>query len=213
MTKRYYICRITGDGSHETPYASELRVYIQAHWPNEPHFIKQAIHPNALMWCIMKYDLSQAAHNDVMANVPNIFAFPEGALDRPLSEIPATKRQAIRTKLENVGFDFDWATLDNTVRDVLAYVIHSIQIASWAMFAISAKNFDLSKTVGDIPVAMRQRVNQHLQNLGIPTGWITLSTTIGEVVRKIQFLDDGQTRRLFGRIKRKQWFWHDEDIE
>lgn len=213
MTKRYYICRVIGDGNHGTPYTSELRQYIRVNWPDEPHFIFQSIHAPTLMWCMMKYDLSQAAHDDVMANLTGIFAFPAGALDREMRDIQPNIRNAIRNKLENIGFDFDWVTLDNTVRDVLKYVIHTTQIASWAEVVISNKNFDLNKTVGDIPVAKRQLVNQHLQNLGIPTGWITLSTTIGQVIKKIMFLDDEVTPRLFGTIKRRQWFYHDEDTE
>ncbi|MFH1623561.1 MAG: hypothetical protein ABID54_00205 [Pseudomonadota bacterium] len=161
----------------------------------------------------MKYDLSDTAHADVMANVPQIFAFPEGALDRQLSEIDSTRRQAIRTKLESVGFNFGWATLDNTIRDILAYVIHSTQLASWAMHKIENQNFDMYSTVGDIPAEKRQKVNHHLQDLDIPTGWITPSTPIWQVIKKIMFHDDETTKRLFGTIKRKQWFWHDEDSE
>lgn len=213
MTKRYYICRVIGEGTQDNPWTSELREFIYAYWPNEPHFIYQAIHAPTLMWCIMKYDLSDLAYADVMVNLTGIFDFPAGALDRELSEIPSVKRQAIKTKLEAVGFDFDWATLSNTIRDVLKYLIHSTQLASWAEIIISSGNFDLNKTVADIPLAKRQKVNQHMQDLAIPTGWITLSTTIEEVVRKIMFLDDGVTERLFGTPKRKQWFWHDEDTE
>ena len=211
MTKRYYISRVIGDGSHETPYNSELRQYIVDNWPDEPHFIKQVIHAPTLMWCIMKYDLSQEAHDDVMANCEGIFDFPAGALDRTLAEIPPNKRNAIRNKLESVGFSFGWATLDNTVRDVLAYVIHSTQLASWALHRIENQNFDIHSTVGDIPADKRQKVNQHLQDLGVPTGWITLSTPIWRVVKKIMFQDDETTKRLFGTVKKRQWFWHDED--
>ena len=87
MAKRYYINRILGDGSEDDPYCSELRIYIQTNWPDEPHFIKQLIHPAALLWGVMKYDLSEAAHNDVMLNVPGIFCFPETGLSRTMAEI------------------------------------------------------------------------------------------------------------------------------
>jgi len=210
MAKRYYICRVIGDGTHETPYNSELRVYIQEHW--QIKFLKQAIHPVALMWAVMKYDLTQARHDDVMANVPQLFSFPSGILDRPLSEIDATRRLAIRTKLENIGFDFDWATLTNTVRDVLRYLFHSIQLASWAQVPITSKNFDMSTTVADIPVAKRQLIAGHMQDLGIDTSWILGTHTVNDVVTKIMFHSDSSPR-LFGTIKRRQWFWHDEDTE
>lgn len=210
--KRYYINRVIGNGSHETPYNSELRQYIRDHWPNEPHFLFQAIYAPWCMWCVMKYDLSDAAHADVMANLTGVFDFPSGALDRPLSAIPSAKRQAIRSKLEGIGFDFAWATTSNTIRDVLKYLIHTIQLAAWAEVAISNKNFDVNKTVADVPQEKRQIVNQHLQDLKIDTSWITATTTIGEIVRKIQ-TTDGTTPRLFGTLRRKQWLYHDEDSE
>lgn len=212
MTKRYYISRRIGSGTREDPYTSELRNYIYANWPNEPHFLQQVI-AHVIPWCAHKYNLSDACHDDIMINVPDIFDFPAGALDRPLSEIPAAKRQAIRQKLENIGFDFSWATLDNTVRDVLVYLFCSIQLAEWADVQIGSQNFDLNKTVADVPVTKRQLVSQRLQDLGIPTGWITLDTTIKQILNKAQYLDDGVTKRLFGTVRRRQWFYHDEDTE
>ena len=210
MAKRYYICRVIGDGTHETPYNSELRQYIQTHFGIK--FLKQAIHPNALMWAIMKYDLTQDQHDEVMANVPQLFSFPQGVLDRELSEIDPARRLAIKTKLESIGFDFDWATLTNTVRDVLKYLFHSIQLASWAKVPITNKNFDMNTIVSDIPIAKRQLIAGHMQDLGIDTSWITPTHTVNDVVTKIMFHSDSSPR-LFGTIKRRQWFWHDEDSE
>jgi len=68
--KRYYISRVVGNGTGETPYTSELRNYIYANFPNEPHFIKQVIPGgNILPWCLHKYDLSQTAHDAVEFDV------------------------------------------------------------------------------------------------------------------------------------------------
>jgi len=209
--KRYYITRILGDGtSDETSYCSELRVYIQENWPNEPHFIKQAIHPNVLMWAVMAYDLSDEAHADVMANLTGIFSFPSGSLNNTVGSLTAARRLAIRTKLENIGFEFTWANANKTIREILKYLIRSIQIASWAEVPISAANFNLNRTVDDVPIAARQRINVHMQDLGIDTSWITLAHTIGEVVHKIQRHTNG-SMRLYGTIKRNQWFFQDTD--
>lgn len=211
MAKRYYISRVIGAGTRETPYNSELRQYIVENWPNEPHFIHQAIYAPILIWCIHKYDLSDPAHTDIMASVHGIFSFPSGALDRELNEIPLEKRQAIKSKLESIGFDFDWTMLNNTVRDVLKYLLHTITLAAWAKVVISNNNFDLNKTIADVPIAKRQNINRHLQGLGVPTDWITLSTSISDVVNRVMFHADSRPR-LFG-TRRKQWLWHDEDVE
>ena len=210
MAKRYYICRVIGNGTHETPYNSELRQYIQDTYGIK--FLHQAIHAPWCMWCVIKYDLTQAQHDDVVANVPQLFWFPQGALDRQLSEIDITRRQQIKIKLENIGFDFDWATLSHTIRDILKYLHHSIQLASWAEVQITSKNFDMSTTVAHIPLAKRQLIAGHMQDLGIDTSWITPSHTVNDVVTKIMFHSDSSPR-LFGTVKRRQWFWHDEDTE
>jgi hypothetical protein len=44
---------------------------------------------------------------------------------------------------------------------------------------------NLSLTVGDIPQAKRQAIKDKLDTLGVPTAWITLSTTLREIVRKL----------------------------
>jgi len=216
--KRYYICRIIGTGNIlvEPPdaYRSEMADYLRNNWPDEPKAIRLAIHPNVLMWCVSKYDLSQAAHDDVMANLTGIYAFPQGALDRELGSIDPTLRANMRTKLENIVFNFAWATGTNTIRDVLKYLFHSIQLASWAQVQITAiGDFDFDTEVRDIPQAKRQNINGHLQDLGIDTSWITGPTTMRQIINRVMFLEDSITPRLFGKIKKRQWFYHDEDIE
>ena len=212
MSKRYYITRVLGTGEPGIdPWYSELRVYIQEHWPDEPHFIKQAIHPDALMWAVMKYDLSQTAHDDVMANLTGTYSFPETGLNRTMAEIPTAKRTAMRTKLENIGFRFDWATSITTLRAVLKYLVRSLQIASWAGVSISTINhFDFDTTVAEIPVNARDRIAEKLTNLNVPTAWITGTTTIKQIADKIQRHDGGE-KRLFGTVRRAQWLFQDEE--
>jgi len=211
MTKRYYISRRIGEGTRESPYTSELRNYIYANWPDEPHFIKQVI-AHVIPWCVHKYDLSQEAHDDVMASLTGIFAFPSGALSKTMAEIPAARREAIRNKLESIGFDFSWATASTTVREILEYLFQSIQLAEWADVQITSQNFDLTKGVRDVPSAKRTLISQHLQDLGVSTDGITLDTTLSEVVRRVQ-TTDGVNPRLFGKLKRKRYLYHDEDTE
>ena len=157
----------------------------------------------------MAYDLSDLAHTDVMT-LTGIFSFPSGSLDNTVGSLTAARRLAIRTKLETIGFEFTWATLDTTIREILKYLIRLIQIASWAEVPISAANFNLNRTVGDVPAAARQRITGHMQDLGIDTSWITPAHTIGEIVQKIQRHTNG-SMRLFGTIKRNQWFFQDTD--
>ncbi len=214
MAKRYYICRVLGDGTMFTnPFRSELNFYIRENWPNEPHFIKQAIHPRALMWVISKYDLSSACHTDVMATISQIVSFPPGLLDRTWSSLTQQQRDNIRSKIEQMGFVMTWADSNTTIREVLRYMVLSMQVASWADVSISGGNFDLFKRVADIPQAGRRRLIGKYADLGIDGSWITPQTTIAEIAQRVQFEIDGITPRLFGKKKRRQWFYHDEDTE
>ncbi len=212
MAKRYYITRVLGTGEPGVdPWYSELRVYVQENWPNESHFIKQAIHPNALMWAVMKYDLSPTAHDDVMANLTGIYSFPETGLDRTMAEIPQGIKTAMRAKLENIGFRFDWATSTTTLRAVLKYLVRSIQLASWAGVSISTINhFDFDTTVAEIPVNARNKIAEHLSNLNVPIAWIVGTTTIKQIADKIQRNDDN-SKRLFGTVRKAQWLFQDGD--
>lgn len=208
--KRYYLSRRIGDGTHENPYNSELREYIRQRWPNEPKSIKQVI-AHTCPVVLHKYDLSQVVHDDVMASLTDIFAFPEGALDRQLATISTVVRSAIQYRLERAGFYFSGFTLTNTVRDVLEYIAHSIQLSEWADVQIGAKNFDVRKTVAEIPVTARQKIAKHLANLGIDTSGITLNTSIGEVAQMVQ--KSGAALRTYGRLKKRPWLFYDEDTE
>jgi len=211
VASRYYISRVIGDGTVDNPYTSELRNYIAENWPDEPHFSQQVIHPNVLLWCIMKYDLSDAAHADVVANVPQVFDFPATGLNRTMAEIPAAKRTLMQTKLESVGFDFSWATGSTTVRQILQRIVWSIELASWAEVSISAiSHFDLDTTVANIPVVARNKTRTHMEDLSIPVDWIMAATTVREIVQKILHNDDS-TKRLFGVGTQRQWFYNDED--
>ena len=183
--KHYYIGRRLGTGTDDDPFYSELRRYIQTNHPSEPHFTKQKVVPMC-PWSLMCYDLSDTAHADVIANVPQIFSFPSGALSTPVSDIPTAKRTAMRDKLEGIGLEFTWATGATTVREILEYIAHTFDLANWCKIQISAQNFDIHTTVGSIPVDKMNRLEGVLNNLGIDTTGFTGSTTIKEVVQAVR---------------------------
>ena len=185
MAKRYYICRRIGAGTEDNHYNSELRQYIMDNHPSEPHFTQQVI-THTIPWVLMCYDLSDGAHNDVMANVSQAFSFPAIALNAQMSDIPVDTRNNIQTKLESVGFEFSWASGATTLREIFEYISHSIQLSVWCDTQISAQNFDINKTVSTITATKRQKLQQHLNDLGIDTSWITGATTIKEIADKVQ---------------------------
>lgn len=211
MSNRYYICRRIGTGVTPTPYNSELRQYVQDTYGVQ--FKQQAI-SHTIPWVIMKYDLTQAQHDDVMLNVPQCYSFPQTALDNQLSTIDPTRRQAINAKLTEMGFNTSWVVpLTHTVRDVLQFLVHSIQLSEWADVQISNQNFDIqTKTVGDIPASRRTMVAIHLTNLGIDPSGIPTTTPLWQVIRMVQRQNDGVTPRYFG-TKMRRWFYHDIEAD
>lgn len=197
MAKRYYICRRIGDGLDiETAYRPELREYLKNNYPSIAMSFQQQIVNHLFPWCIMCYDLTDTVHNEVMANVPNIFDFPATALNTAISVISVQKRNAMRVKLENIGFNFTWVLGTTTIREILEYIIHSIQLSVWADIEISAQNFDIDTTVSAIPAEKRNKIAQHFADLGIDTDRITGSTTIREIVTNVQ---------------KKRYLFYDED--
>ncbi len=189
--KRYYICRRLGDG-YIDPFRLELKVYKEANHPTEPKHIRQLL-SHRFPWVLMCYDLSDTAHADVMANVPNIFSFPSSALSTPVNQIPEVKRIAIQNKLTTIGFEFSWANGTTTIREILEYIAHSMELADWCNVFIANNNFDIHKTISTVNVAGRNKLSLHLDNIGVETGWITGSTTIKEIAQRMRT----ETGRLF----------------
>lgn len=183
--KRYYICRRLGNGAGDNPFYSELRVYIQANYPSEPRFSQQII-AHTIPWVVMCYDLSDVAHTNVMASLTGIFSFPSGALSTQVSDILVAKKTAIQNKLTDMGFEFTWATGVTTIREILEYLCHSIQLSEWCNMQILAQNFDINKRMSTMRIVERYKIVRHLTNLGIDTGWIAGDTTNKEIAAKVR---------------------------
>lgn len=219
---RYYFCRRLGNGGVQPspePYYSELQRYVRQTYNLSP---KQQVIAHTFAWCLMKYDLAQPQHDDVMANVPQVFSFPEGALDRQISELSDGVRNNISTKLQNVGFDVSWITGTNTIREVLQFVAHCIQLSEQMEIVgalpqrPNAPDYNIrTLTVGDLINNLGNlhvlRIQERMETMGINTTWVTNSTPVWQLVRRIQRQDDDITPRLFGTNKRGRWFYHDSE--
>jgi hypothetical protein len=190
-----------GDGlTLNTAYRAEIRRHINTNFGIQckQHVARASAFPCGLL----KVDLTQAQHDEVMAEFPQTFSFPTGALDRTIASIPANLRTAINNKLTAIDLDTSWITGSHTVRDVLKYIAHTVQMNIWAGVNVG-KWLNSTAVVGDVPSAARQKLNRHLQDCGMDTSWITLTTPLGVVVNEIQKL------RIGTRLKRP--FYHDEE--
>lgn len=209
----YYICRRLGSGTYNDSYYSEMARYCRVNYNIPP--LKNII-AHTFNWCLMKYDLSQAQHDNAMANLTGIFSFPVGALDTLVGDMPAQTRANINNKLQAIGFDTTWIDGTNTVREILQCIAHSIQLSEQCEIEgqlttpAAAQNYNIrTLRVNDIPQQARQRINQKLQAVGIDVSDITSTTPLWRIIRKIQRQADEVTPREFGTIKKSRWFFHD----
>jgi hypothetical protein len=199
--KRYYICRRIGSGTSLDPYNSELRVYLRETHPTAPRHLQQVI-AHTCPWVLMKYDLGAATHLAAMTALPGLFSFPAGATDRLLSALPGPQQLAIWTKLAATGFGIGWIDSSTTVRRVIDYIAHSIQISEWAEVPLASCT--LETTLGGLSTAASARVSEHLQDLGINASALTASSRLQDVVALVQ---------QQCALRQQRWFHGDEEAD
>lgn len=217
---RYYLSPRSGSGipGSNDPYTSPLRNYIRQRYDIK---FKRQIISHVFPWCLHKYDLTTTQHDDVMANVANVFAVPAGALDREVSSLTTPQRNAFRNAVANTGLSMSWVTGTTTVREILQYIAHTVEIAQWACpesragrdqveARLTAGNLNIREhTWGDLPQAAKNKILQHLADLGISrTPPDTME--LWRIVRAVQRQDDESTPRLYSG---NRWFYHDAESD
>lgn len=123
-------------------------------------------------------DVTGTEHTAIMVN-SDVTAVPAN-LENTVGGALAT----VQAKLEAANLPAQWVTSGMTWRTVLKWTIRLLLIRQRfkGLAPAAAKLFSggitLNSTVGDLPAAVRQRLNSAAQSLGLDTSGITLSTTI-----------------------------------
>jgi hypothetical protein len=123
-------------------------------------------------------------------------------LDSPLSDLYTTPQLvAFRDKLTNLGFDVDDLGLSSTPRDVMQRLVNHLFVHQ-RFHDAPVKDLlalSLTATVGSISAARRNAIKAWMTGRGIDSSWITLTTTIREVVRFV-VANVPPLRHRFGRL-------------
>lgn len=219
---RYYLAPMSSEPlpNGKTRYWCPLEVYLSGAIRVRP---KKAIITPIFSWAMVKADLSSVQHAEVMSSVAGVVPLPIGLLDRPVSELTQAQRSAVASQFAAMGLSSAWIAPTNTVREIIQYIAHTIQLADWAQdgtaadenavrTALESGQLDIrTHAWSDLPVRRRNLILQHLADLGI-TQTPNLATPLWQVVRYVQRQNDQQTPRTFGRLARR-WFYHDAEAE
>ncbi len=191
MLGRFYLAPQQGTGTMMDPYCSILNDLIniqQGDWFDE-------IDNPARHISICCVHASQTSHDAILADGR---ALPIGNLindtqlkvhmDSLLSTLP--NLVTLKTALESRGISTSWFSGSNTIRDGIRYLVRvfsTCQIADGQgdgnIKDLIGKN--LTITVAQIPVAIRNGVKTWMQAKGLAIGWITNSTTVREILHFI----------------------------
>jgi len=175
---RFYISQTVGDGTEDNPFRPAVANYVGSR-RNVDMRIDETTPGKMFVECTP----TAQQHSDMQAD-PLITYIPiEGVggieldLDSTLNQIPAAKRNALITALENRQVPLDDLTGQSTVRDLLKRIVLRLHIRS------ILKNIDIEDGLDlNIGVPKRNAIKARLAELGI-TG-IT-KTTARELIREI----------------------------
>ena len=106
------------------------------------------------------------------------------------TNLTAGQVTAIQNRLEGMNMPANWVSTSDTWRGVLRVIGGMIRFNQrFKGHGDGAGMFQpgitLSSTVGDLPVGVRQRLNNAATSLGLDTSGITLSTTLRAVYRNL----------------------------
>jgi hypothetical protein len=176
MAFRYYLLPKVTAPSPSGPWNATWPAYLQD--------------ANVTVWSAMDYglepvmlvraDVTNAQHNAITANA-DADAFPTN-LENTLGANVGT----VETQLEAKGIPGDWVTAGMTFRAVLRWVARLFCIAQRLNGRAGLRLLSdqtLSSTVGDLPIAKRQALNEAAQSLGLDTSSITLAMTIRQALK------------------------------
>ena len=189
MAVRFYVGDRLGDGL-DVPYYSAVE-----RWVLQNLGIRCDGHRQIISHCIAitieRYDLTTAQHNALLAALPTVQAFAATLLPAQVSSLTTAQQNAIRNRLDSVGFDSSWVVGTTTIRQILKAVADSVQLCEKVSVLINQPLqiavFNVgNKTVGDLSVAQRIKLLDLLAVLGV-TATGTLATPLQEVVDLIRF--------------------------
>lgn len=129
--KRYYVCKIIGDGSDSEPYRPKVADYPVA-WVG-----MVGSNPNGTPrfgWALVLVD---TVNHDQLLNDNQIKAIPDATLDSTFGSLNTPTRNAVRNFLNAEGIDTQWIQNGTLIRKIIRY------LGQQHAAAFSENNFDV----------------------------------------------------------------------
>lgn len=136
-------------------------------------------------WTLCAYDLTTAAHDALLAALPNTRALPDVPLSTTWGSLSTPVRNAISNKLDAAGFDMTWVVNTTTIGEILNYVLHSMQFAKWTDTQIGNKLFDVRrKTIGDLTPDKWATIQDRAALFGADLTGLASTATLAQVAER-----------------------------
>lgn len=184
MTVRVYIVPVE---LNDAQSARGPKYFQWRHDPDPPALV-QGVQRATTDYGLMDYlievaDVTTAQHNALIAN-SDVIALPAN-LDSSIGGQLA----AVKAALESRHIPGEWLTSGMSYRTVL-HAIGVLFMLAQRYHGLHAlrlieTGITLDNTLGDLPVAARQRLNATAQSIGLDTSAITLATTLRQALRSL----------------------------
>lgn len=189
MPIRWYLAPyVQGSLGNRTVNAS--KIFFLARAFGEPSAHVSVVKANPWKsWCLTRLDGTDPLHSSVQADaevtlIPLWDSLGEYlAMSDTVGEIDSVYRQQMANFLEARRVPLGWVTVGMQIRLVIRIIIRIMQMVQ--MMGNNFPDLDLDDTVGDIPSAQRQAVQDWMDNNGIDTSEIVLTTPIRAVLKRI----------------------------
>lgn len=193
-TVKIYIAPQIGNGTFEDPFRSLINNYIDV---SAGEGFTEIDNP-ARRYSICAVTAQPITHAAITADPSVISLTPidvtaaelAAQLDQLVSSLPLSFRNNVQAALEAHGISFAWVGATNTVRDVFRYLLRVHFFSQMAdgegnanVLAFIRANLD--STVQQLSAAQRNAAKTWMESKGLPTGWITNSTTVRQVIHSI----------------------------
>ncbi len=192
-----YLAPQLGDGTTiETAYRSLLNDFVH---PQNGEWFDELDNPVRHYSIVVLY-AEPATHQAIQADsrvtrlIPMVSATVEQVrtnFDTPLTSLFSSGAlTTLRARIEALGIDTEWATAATTMRDLVKRILHQHMVVQRTNVARETAldrlyALPLTGTVADLTDAQRTAAKEWMTRKGMPTAWITTSTTVRQLLRYI----------------------------
>lgn len=184
--RRYYVSRRIGTGipGANDSYRCEAHDWLGRNFPGQQNMVGGFV-SSICAWTLCAYELTTAAHDGLLAALPNTRALPDVPLSTTWGSLSTPVRNAISNKLDAAGFDMTWVANTTTIGEILNYVLHSMQFAKWTNTQIGNKLFDVRrKTIGDLTPDKWAAIQERASTLGVNLTGLASTAALAQVAER-----------------------------